>query len=427
MRNRTCCLAPLVLAVIVAVPAGARAAAGSVAPGAAPSISTGVPAEVPAQDVVRYGPAQIVQTAPFYLYADESRGPLEALKPGTIVTVLEIQGDWILVEYQDARHGVRQGYVKARFIRSQIVGGTPKPDAPATPPSKPGAATAVPTSPSASGATPAPESPRAGQVPAGSSKPPARAVPPKPAKAPWKGWNDRAFVMANAAYQSGSSSFTESFTFQQYVERATIKTDYPAKDGPGFDLAAGVRVWKALALGAGVTRTDRKTTGSVSGTIPHPFHFDAMRPVSGTAAITRTETAIHALVAGVVPVGRRVLVTLSAGPSYFSVSQALVESAPFTESYPYDTAALSSPILTTVSKSVVGFNAGVDLGFFLTRTVGVGAGVRYARGSVDLPLHGATIGTDAGGLQAVVGLRLRVPPAAPKKPAANPRGAVPRS
>ncbi len=388
MRYRICCIAALVLASLLA---GLVPAAG--------------------QGVVRYGPAQIVETAPFYLYADESRGPLEALKPGTSVTVLEIKGDWVLVEYQDPRFGVRQGYVKARFVKSGTIDGPPPPASPAAKPAQ---------------SAPAPPPARPAQPPT-ATQPPPRGATAKPAKPAGKGWRDRALVAINGAYQSGASSFSESFTFQQYVERATIKTDYPAKDGPGFDAAAGLRVWKGLALGAGVTRTDRSTTASISGTIPHPFHFNTLRPVSGIAAISRTETAIHALAAWVLPAGQRFLVTVSGGPSYFTVRQSLVENAPFTEAYPYDSAELSSPFVTKASKSAVGFNAGIDLGFYFTPIVGVGAGVRYARGTVDLPLHGATISTDAGGVQALVGLRLRVPRRATRKPAAKAPAPPPRN
>ncbi len=361
-----------------------------------------------AQDVARYGPAQIAQTAPFYLYPDESKGPLEALKAGTRVTVLEIEGDWLLVEYRDPRYGVRQGYVRARFVKSES----------ATPAASPSATGQ--TSRPAGAATPA-----KGAVP---SQAPGRGRPGQPAAtkkpAPSSGWSDRVLLAVGGVYQASGSSFSESHSFDQYVERATIDTSYPAKEAPGFHGAVLVRVWKNLAGGAAVTRTSHSTTGSISGTIPHPFHFTQMRPVAGSASLSHGETAVHAQVAWVVPVGKSLLLALSGGPSYFGVSQSLVESAPFTESYPYDSAALSTPVVTDVSKSAVGFNIGADFGWFFTRTIGVGAGVRYARARVEYPLHGATIGTDAGGAQAVVGLRVRVPPGQPKK-AAPPKPSSP--
>jgi len=363
------------------------------------------------QDVARYGPAHIAQAAPFYLYPDESKKPLEALKPGTKVTVVEIEGDWLLVEYEDPSHGVRQGYVKSRMV-------------------KPGPAPASQASPSASGQAPKSAAPAAtkGTAPSPTSATgrPGQATAAKKPAAPTRGnwWGDRALVAVGGAYQTRGSSFSESYSYDQYVERATIATSYPAEEAPGFHGSVLVRVWKGLAGGVALTRTSHSTTGSINGTIPHPFYFDRMRAVTASAPVSHGETAVHAQVAWVVPVGKSMLLSLSGGPSYFSVSQSLVESAPFTESYPYDSAALSTPVVTEPSKSAVGFNVGADFGWFFTRTIGVGAGVRYARARIEYPLHDATVGIDAGGAQAVVGLRVRVPPGAPKK-AAPPKPSFP--
>ena len=343
----------------------------------------------------QYGPGEIVQTAPLYLYADASKPPLEALAAGTRVTVLEIEGDWLLIEFQHPRWGVRQGYVKANFVRPLSPRGAGA--------GQPAEGQAKPAQP---GAMPAP---RAGTA--------------KPAAPSGGGWKDRGYVFVNGAYQAGGSSFSETFTFDKYLEQASIETDYPAKNAPGFDAAGAYRAWKSLAVGVAVSYIPTSTTGSVSGTIPHPFHYDTPRPVSGTAAIDRSETAVHVLAAWVVPVGRKIQLTLSGGPSIFMVSQSLVDSAPYDEAYPYDEATLRDPVVTDVSKTAVGFNAGLDVGYYFTPTVGVGGGVRFARATVDLPIHGSSVSTDAGGVQALVGLRFRVPPAKPK--AVKPRYPAP--
>ena len=230
-----------------------------------------------------------------------------------------------------------------------------------------------------------------------------------------KRWTDVGYVVVSGGYQAGSSGFSESFSFPQNVEQATVTTQYPKKDGGTFDAGAGFRVWRNLAAGVSVSGISRTTDGAVNGSIPHPFYFNAGRAIEGTASLERTETAVHVQAAYVVPAGRRMLVTLSGGPTFFSVKQTLVESVQISESYPYDTAILRSAPTSSVTKSVTGFNAGIDFGYYFTRAVGAGVLVRYAGGNVALPTHDTTITTKVGGFQVAGGLRLRIPKPAPKK------------
>jgi hypothetical protein len=134
------------------------------------------------------------------------------------------------------------------------------------------------------------------------------------------------------------------------------------------------------------------------------------------------------------PVGRKVLLTLSGGPSHFSLNQPLVESVGFSESYPYDEATLRPVNPATATASGLGFHAGIDVGYYLTRNLGVGVGAMYAGANLPVKSHGESISLAAGGFHAGVGLRLRiakpapkrktpVAPAPPQKKAPVPRGA----
>jgi hypothetical protein len=106
-------------------------------------------------------------------------------------------------------------------------------------------------------------------------------------------------------------------------------------------------------------------------------------------------------------VSNRMDLALSAGPSFFSVSQDLVSDVVFSETYPYDTATFTSATITKATATKIGFNAGADVGIKLSKNFGVGGLVRYSKASVVLPLANATAGisTDAGGLQAAGGVR----------------------
>jgi len=274
----------------------------------------------------------------------------------------------------------------------------PKPNLPQAPPAGPQTKTP----------RPGPAAPPSGQT-----------AVKKPATNPGR-WADRAYLGFNGVYQNGTPAFSEAFTYDEYVEKTTITTDYPATKGPAIDGGGAVRVWRNLAVGVNVSLARRSTDGSISGSIPHPFYFDAARPISGSTPIERSENAVHLQAVWVIPVGRRLLIAPGAGPSFFSVKQSLVQSVSYTESYPYDTATFASASVAQPSASAVGFGASVDVGYYFTRYLGIGGLVRYARATVELPSHDSKVSVDVGGFEAGVGLRIRLPQGNPKRAPAKP-------
>ena len=224
-------------------------------------------------------------------------------------------------------------------------------------------------------------------------------------------------------YQAGSPAFSTEYSYTEYLEPVTVKTDYPATKGPGFDAAGAVRVWRNLAAGVGVTGGTRTGDATVNASIPHPFYFEVGRPIEGSVNVTRTEYAAHVHALWVIPAGERLLVAVGGGPSFFSIRQSLVDSVTYTESYPYDSAAFASAPINEASGSAVGFGVTLDVGYYFSRTIGIGGVVRYAKATVSLPDHSSTLTVDAGGFEAGVGLRVRfrqgkpkpkTPPVAPK-------------
>ena len=217
----------------------------------------------------------------------------------------------------------------------------------------------------------------------------------------------RGVVSVNGAWQASDRAFSDSFTFDQYAESGQADVDYAVKAGPVYEGGLGVRLWKALGFGVSFSSYTDTSTATVSAAIPHPFFFSRARQIDGTVNTKREETTINAQIMAFVPAGSRVLIVLSAGPSYMTARQTLVSGVRWNESYPYDTATFSVADTITPSESVMGLNAGADLIFRFGRSFGVGALVRYTQGSVDLsPAEGRTITVDLGGLQAGAGIRL---------------------
>lgn len=219
----------------------------------------------------------------------------------------------------------------------------------------------------------------------------------------------RVYVSVDGGYQSGTEDFRNGGTFTQYLEQARFDSAYEVEPGPQFQTTAGVRLWRRLHAGVGVSRFTRTTPTRVTGAIPHPFFFSRPRSIEGSVAgLRREETAVHVQARAVFPVSRRIDVAAFGGPSWFSVEQGVVGAVQYGESYPFDTAEFRSATTSREKASQVGFNAGADVAFFFLRNVGVGASVQFARASVTLPGGDATdVATKVGGVQGGVGLRLR--------------------
>lgn len=222
-------------------------------------------------------------------------------------------------------------------------------------------------------------------------------------------WRDRGYVTVSGDYQANSSSVTDALTFAKYVETETVTSSYKVESAPGFDVAGGVRIWRNLAVGVGVTRFTKTNSGSVSASIPHPFFFSKPRQISGEAGgVQHQETTVHVQVAWVAPVASRWQLTVFGGPSLFNVTQGLVSDITYSESYPYDTAAFTSASVQQQSKSKVGAHAGLDVAFMFSRNIGVGGVVRFTRSKLSFrDANGTAVDVDAGGAQVGAGLRVR--------------------
>jgi opacity protein-like surface antigen len=94
------------------------------------------PAGVRAQS---FGDVALVATAsPVYLLPDATRTPLRTLPVGVAVTILQRQGDWLQVTFEDAQLGRRTAWIEAKAVRIRPASAEPMPEPP-DPPATPGA------------------------------------------------------------------------------------------------------------------------------------------------------------------------------------------------------------------------------------------------------------------------------------------------
>jgi len=217
------------------------------------------------------------------------------------------------------------------------------------------------------------------------------------------------YVDFNLGLQATSTAFDITTHPLTFVEPATVQTTYSVKGAREFDVGAGVRVTRNLAVGGSFSKFEKGGNVSVDAKVPHPFFFDRARTVSGTADnLSRAETGFHGKVVFIAPVGAGWEVLVSGGPSFFQVEQDLVEDIKIKETYPYDTATFDGAVATRHSTSGLGFNVGADVTRLLTPHMGIGAAVVISRAK----LHFDTFSDpardfDVGGTRIGGGLRFR--------------------
>jgi hypothetical protein len=250
--------------------------------------------------------------------------------------------------------------------------------------------------------TPAPSNPQA--QPAGTRKPQApKPLPPKTSKS-WKG---RGFAVVAAGALVAAEGYTSTSVFTVHAEDATLTADASIGVGPAFAVRAGMRVWKNMALGGGVSVVSASQSLNVTGRLPHPFQFNQPRDVEGTAdGLERVETLAAFEVSWLVAVSRRIDMLVFGGPAYLRVRQDMATRIQFTESYPYDTATYAGIETASMSGGGVGVTGGVDVAYLLSKHLGIGGELRYSYASTTLTPSKEPSIVPLGGLQVAVGARI---------------------
>jgi hypothetical protein len=218
----------------------------------------------------------------------------------------------------------------------------------------------------------------------------------------------RVVIGVNGGVQSPPPAVSDRFDFESSVETATVAVSYPAKSAVLVDAGVGIRLWQHVGTGLAVSHATSSGSAEIDARIPHPLLFDQPRTVPGSqAGIDRTETAVHVQLLYAIDVNPRLTVTLSGGPSFVRIEQALVTDVKYDESYPFDEATFRSAGTRRAKASAAGFNAGADVRWMFARSYGAGALVRYSRATVDLDTPAnQPLSVRGGGVQAGIGLRI---------------------
>jgi hypothetical protein len=217
--------------------------------------------------------------------------------------------------------------------------------------------------------------------------------------------SDRAYAHVNVGGQVGSNGLDQPGDFPLFDESASFSVRGDVGGGVLFDVGGGVRVWRRLYGGVSYSRSSDSLDANLTGQVPHPHFHDQFRPISGTVSgLEHTEHAVHLQAVWRQPIsilGRSIDAAVFAGPTFFSVQQDAVTGFALTEPTP----TLASVTTASISEGTTGFHLGADLAYRLRRRISVGLLLRFARGSIDLPVANRESSLDVGGFQVGAGAR----------------------
>jgi hypothetical protein len=287
---------------------------------------------------------------------------VQTLYRGEQLEIIEATGDWFHVR---VRNSARTGWVNRVGVQ------------PVTAAGQRGAPPVFPTQPGA----------------------PIRRPPPKPPRV--------GLVGVNGGVQMLSRTTTDVLSVPQDSETATFTTTQHIKSAAVFDVNAGM-VRGSLGFLIGFSTFHSTDTADISGSVPHPFFFNQPRTLSGTVPLSRTENALYIDVLARVPLSKKADLDITVGPSIFFLQNDFLSQVTYTDEYPYDSITFLSAKTIQSPKTALGFNAGADVSYWLSKNAGVGGFARYSIGSADWQnAGGTTTNVKPGGLQVGGGLRLK--------------------
>ena len=224
----------------------------------------------------------------------------------------------------------------------------------------------------------------------------------------------KAFASVNFGFEGLKQDVTQTAEFPLYDETATWTAPHAVKGTPTFDIGGGYYVRRNVAVGLAYTmRSKHQRDVTVSANVPSPIFTDALRTATGDArGLEHSEQAVHLQALWRVPVLVEFDVHVFGGPTFFRVKDELINTVSINEADGnFSSINVGDIGVSSQSHSSLGFNLGVDTRYMLMRNVGVGAMLRYSRGTVDLTNAPGTtpekLTIDAGGLEIGAGLRFR--------------------
>jgi len=219
----------------------------------------------------------------------------------------------------------------------------------------------------------------------------------------------RGFMNVNVGAQGGSHALKSNTMLEIYGEPTSVRTAHNVGGGVFFDVSAGYKVWRNLAVGLGYSVSSTEGDLTINADTPDPFFRDFLHPVTASApAAGHTEHAIDITGTWVVAMTDKVSVDFQFGPTIWRVSQDLPSAITVSQPSPIPEVPVRITAVEVSQRDLttVGFHLGVDVTYLMKPWFGVGGLGRYAWGSARIGDEGSESFT-LGGLRIGGGVRFR--------------------
>lgn len=225
-------------------------------------------------------------------------------------------------------------------------------------------------------------------------------------------WADRGYINVGWGVESGSTSMSDTRTATVYEESATVTSTSNFTSGSLFDVGVGLRIWRNVIVAAAYHQEQNDTEGQLTGSIPSPVFFNRPRTLSqAVPGLERKEKAVHLQFGWVVPLGAKMDVMVTGGPSFFRLEQEVVSNVTFGEQGGNFSTVVASPSESVRKQSKTGFNVGADATYIVWQNdsirVGAGGFARFTKADMNIEMLTSSQPTQVGGMQFGFGARLR--------------------
>lgn len=192
------------------------------------------------------------------------------------------------------------------------------------------------------------------------------------------------------------------------LEPGEMNARYRRSSAAAFEASIGYRVQGRLAIAVALSRSSHDVDVDVAAELPHPFFFSRPRSVEGAVGAARGQLSLHVSAMWRIREGKRLEFALFGGPSWFEYDEEIVVGLEFESEYPYDEAELTGGEILMHSSVTAGLHLGAQVAWWFRPRAGLLGTVRHVYGPDEFELpDGTRLDLDAGGLQALVGIRYR--------------------
>jgi hypothetical protein len=214
-------------------------------------------------------------------------------------------------------------------------------------------------------------------------------------------------AFATGAYGAGTVDFTAARRFTEFLEPGQVDSEHTGQAGASFEIGLAYSFSRTVSVYAAFGAQVRDGEAAWRASFPHPLFFNRPRQVEATVGGLEYEETLGHLDLMVGGGSGSLRFAVFAGPSLIGVKAEVLDTLPYSHTYPYDAVQVTSTPTLKPSASGFGFNAGGRVDWRLGRRFALGAQARFSRASVELkPTGGEAVKLDAGGLAAGLGLRL---------------------